>query len=51
MDKELKDKPVRLHLTTLDKLEKFRIHPRETPDDLINNAIKLYENILGKMEE
>jgi len=35
-----KDKPVRLHLSTIDKLEKFRIHPRETPDDLINNAIK-----------
>lgn len=43
MVKELKDKPVRLHLSTLQKLEKFRTHRLESPNDLIENLVKLYE--------
>lgn len=35
----IKGKQIKVHLDTLDRLEKYRTHPRETLDDLINNVL------------
>ena len=40
---------VRLHRDTLVKLEALRTHPRETPDDLINNSLKTSEGLTIKI--
>jgi hypothetical protein len=39
----IKGKQIKVHLDTLDRLEKYRTHPRETLDDLINNVLNQVE--------
>jgi predicted DNA-binding protein len=34
---------IRIHVETVERLKKYRTHPRETIDDLINNVISLQE--------
>ena len=34
---------IRIHVNTVERLSKYRTHPRETIDDLINNALNLQE--------
>ena len=45
LSNNVKATTIRIHVHTVERLGKYRTHPRETIDDLINNALNLSDKV------